>query len=367
MNWIDQIFDKKISKEAGEITDATTEFQKKVKASNWLKETMGVSEEELAKEAEAKMQNEITLRDALRKEAAYEPFQTMDVTIDHDFARDAAILSDYQLSEWLAECRARAEGVPFPENASELKAKAVKDVASDRKGCEKELIRLVGQNTLLDWQKNFKKFTDEGTPKQPEAKELYQPKLDKVNDDISKGGKVDGYALTDEQHEKTMQGVGRDEHSRTDVTEQAGETKNEALGKISEKTASLVRDPERELRIGTIVRLARTVMTKEGFLLPAGSAWEISAINGFHYTISANGQSHTISSHDTPKFDTIKKNASQEIENHSTKEQILVKIAECVSPWVVTKDSEGNDVIARVENNSNTKQSEETKKEDLQK
>lgn len=366
MNWIDELFSKKISKTA-EQTDAQQEFQKKVKASSWLRDTMEVSEEELAKEAHAKMEADIALRDSLRKEAAYVEFQTMDETIDHDFARDATILSDYQLAEWLAEYRARAEGVPFPENASELKEKAKKDVSSDRKGCEKELIKLVGQNTLLDWQKNFKKYTDEGTPKQPKESDLYQPKLDKVDDKLSEGGKVDAYALTDEQHAKTMLGVGRDEHERTDVTEQAGEKKNESLGKISEKTASLVRDPETEIKMGTIVRLARTVMTKEGFLLPAGSAWEVTACDGFHYTISANGQSHTISYHDTPKFDTVKKHASQEIENHASHDQILIKIAEIESPWqVVEKD--GQQVIARVApEQTNTKESEETKKEDLQK
>jgi len=358
MNWLDKMLNPQVSKEASQ-TDAKQEFEKKIKNSSWAGNVLGIDETELAKEAQAKMEAELAVKDEfISKQAAYDAFQTMDETVDHDFARDAAILSDYQLSEWLAEYRARAEGIPFPENASELKEKSKKDVASDRKGCEKELIKLVGQNTLLDWQKNFKKFTDEGTPKQPKEKDLYKQKLEDVNDDLSKGGKVDAYSETDEQHLKSMEGVGRDEHEREDVTKQAVPV---------QKEASLVRDPETELKVGTIVRLARTIMTKEGFLIPEGSAWEISQIDGFHYILSANGKSHTISYHDTPKFDTLRKNASQEIENHASREQILIKIAEVVSPWQVTKDENGNEVIARVTEQGTTKESEETKKEDISK
>jgi hypothetical protein len=407
--WLDELFS--LNKEAS--TNAQQEFQKKVKASGWVDGVMNIDEPTMAKEADAKMVAELKIRDEVVKEAAYEAFQTPTEVLDQDYLRDVKILSDYQLAEWLAEYRAHNKNLPYPEMASELKEEAKKDIKNDRSACEKELLKLHADNTLLDWQKSFKKFS-EWKNEQPKESDLYQPKLEKVNDDLSKGAKVDEYALTDEQHAKTTLGLGRDEHERTDVTAQPGETKNEALGKISEKTAALVRDPDTELKVGGLVRLARSVMSHEGIILPEGSAWEITAIDGFHYTISANGEKHIISSHDTPKFNKIAsqsvlaksqawdvflngknidtvfysegakvdadevkrslvdhdgydanivvKKGSQEITNHATKEQIITKLAEINSPWaVVIKD--GQEVVARVVDDQVVKESEEDKKD----
>jgi hypothetical protein len=165
--------------------------------------------------------------------------------------------------------------------------------------------------------------------------------------------------LTDEQHAKTTQGLGREADERTDVTEQAGEVKNESLGKISEKTAALVRDPDVELKVGSIIRLARSIMSHEGIILQEGTTWEIGGIDGFHYTLNANGEKHVISSHDTPKMDKL---ASQTaIVNRATKSEIIKKIAEIESPWkIVTDPQTGQECIARVESeNKNIKESSE--------
>jgi hypothetical protein len=347
--WIDSLFS--VNKEA-EQTDSKQEFQKKVKASGWLESTMNISEEGLKKEADDKITAELKIRDEVVKEAAYEAFQTDEQVIDQDYLRDVKILSDYQLAEWLAEARAKNKNLPYPEMASELKEDAKKSVKSDRSAAEKELLKLHGENTLLDWQKNFKKFS-EWKNEQPKESDLYQPKLKDVNDDLSKGGKVDAYAETDEQHAKTTLGLGREADERQDVTAQPGEI---------QKDASLVRDPDVEIKVGTLIRLARSVMTHEGVILPENSNWEILGTDGNRFIIGANGQKHAISSHDTPKFDTIKKNASQEIENQATKEEVLKKIAEVKSPWAVV-EKDGQPVIARISDEQVVKQSEEDKKD----
>src|SRR5579864_32188 len=382
--WIDQLFS--LNKEAS--TDAQQEFTKKVKASGWVDGVMGIDEPALVKEADQKIEAELAVRAEITKEAAYEPFQTTEETLKHDYRRDVSILSDFTLASMIAEMRGHAKQ-DFPENATEYFEAAKKDVKSDRKAVEKELLEGTGMSAQLDTFKAFADYKKDETPKQATEKELYKPQLKDVNDDLSKGGKVDAYAETDEQHAKTMLGVGREESERTDVTAQPGEV---------HKNAALVRDPDTELHIGTIVRLARTIMTKEGFLLPEGSSWEVTELDGYHYTISANGKSHTISGHDSPKFNKLAsqkeagsppcakcgnskykhptddghcsqyvpptseepKKASQEIENRATKEQIFIKIAEIKSPWAVV-EKDGQEVIARISDEQVSKESVEEK------
>lgn len=348
--WIDQLFS--VNKEA-EQTDAQQEFTKKIKAGGWAESVMGIDEPAMAKEANAKMEAELKVRDELTKEAAYEPFQTTEETLKHDYKRDVEILSDFTLASMIAEMRGHAKQ-DFMENATKYFEEAKKDVKSDRKAVEKELLEGTGMSAQLDWRKSFSDYKKDETPKQATEKELYNPKLKDVNDDLSKGGKVDAYAETDEQHAKTMLGVGREADERQDVTAQPGEV---------HKDASLVRDPDTEIKVGTIFRLARSIMTHEGTILAEGTNWEVLGSDGNHYVIGANGQKHTISSHDSPKFDTIKKNASQEIENRATKAEVLSKVAEISSPWKVITDEKGNEVVARISDEQVVKQSEEEKKD----
>lgn len=381
MNWIKEMFENKgVNKEASQ-TDATQEFNKKVKASGWVDGVMGIDEPAMAKEAEAKMEAEIAVKaeaeacyecqgtgiedlqgatnctkchgtgkKASLKTAAYEAFQTTEEVLKQDYSRDVEILSDFTLASMIAEVRGHAKQ-DFPENATEYFEKAKKDVKSDRKAVEKELLNATGMSAQLDWRKSFSDYKKDETPKQATEKELYNPKLDKVDDKLSEGAKVGDYAETDKQHIDSMQGVGREEKERTEVTQQAGEV---------HKDAALVRDPETELKVGTIIRLARSIMSHEGQILAEGTNWEITNIDGYHYRLSANGQTHVISSHDTPKFNKI---ASQEIENQASREQVLEKIAEIKSPWAVV-EKDGKEVIALVvPENKNTKESEEDKKD----
>jgi hypothetical protein len=347
--WIDLLFS--INKEA-EQTDAQQEFQKKAKKSAWVEGVMGINEQTLAKEVDAKIEAELKVRDEITKEAAYEAFQTTEEVLKQDYSRDVRILSDYALAEMIAEIRGH-NNQDFMENASEYKEKAKKDIKSDRKAVEKELLDNVGLSAQVDWKKSFEKYTKDGKPTEPKENKLYEPKLEKVDDQLSEGGKEKEYSQTDEEHAKTMLGIGREEKERVDVIAQPGEV---------HKDASLVRDPDTELRVGGLIRLARSVMTHEGIILAEGTNWEILSSDGNHYIIGANGQKHVISSHDSPKFDTIQKNASQEITNHATKEQVIAKIAEIKSPWCVV-EKDGQEVIARIEDSKNTKESEEEKKD----
>jgi hypothetical protein len=63
----------------------------------------------------------------------------------------------------------------------------------------------------------------------------------------------------------------------------------------------------------------------------------------------------------------MRKQASKEIKSQVSKADVIKKVAEVQSPWQVIKDAEGNEVIARVEQPKNEKESEEDKKDELQK
>jgi hypothetical protein len=425
--WLDNMLNPKISKEASQ-TDAKQEFDKKIAKSEWLGDVMELDEIKLRAEAEQKLQAELAVRDEhLKKQAAYEAFETCEETLKRDYARDVAILSDYALAEMIAEVRGH-NNQDFMENASEYKEKAKKDIKSDRKAVEKELLENVGLSAQVDWQKAFEKYQKEEKPKEPKEKSLYEPKLEKVDDKLSEGGKEKDYSQTDKEHIESMQGVGREEDKRTEVTEQAGEVKKDASlekkarapffedfsaeaqerilnntreyfvaqglkdieldeevsnflnvhndgdsliailnGRIRQleasfKTAALVRDPDVELKVGTLITLARSVMAKDGTILPEGSKWQIKSIDGFHYNITDDKNTYVISSHDTPKMDKLA--AQEEIKNQATPEQVLeiIKKAEISSPWKVVVDPETNkEVIARIDSAGTTKESTEDK------
>lgn len=348
--WLDELFS--LNKEASQ-TDATQEFTKKIKSSGWVNGIMGISEEGLKKEEEAKIQNDLAIRAELQKTAGYDAFETTEETLKHDMKRDVEILSDFTLASMVAEMRGHKKQ-DFMENATKYFEEAKKDVAKDRKAVEKELLDGTGLSAQLDTFKAFADYKKDEKPAEPKEADLYIPKLKDVNDDLSKGGKVDAYAETDEQHAKTMQGVGREADERIDVTQQAGEV---------HKDASLVRDPDVEIKVGTLFRLARSIMTHEGVILAEGTNWEVLGTDGNRFIIGANGQKHAISTHDSPKFDTIKKNASQEeIVNHATKAQIIEKLAEIKSPWAIV-EKDGQEVIARISDESVVKESEEDNKD----
>src|SRR5579863_5492597 len=111
VKWIDDLFS--LNKEAAQ-TDAQQEFTKKVKNSAWVDGVMGIDEPAMAKEAEQKMEAEI----AVRKEAAYEAFQTDEEVLKQDMKRDVSILSDFTLASMIAEMRGHKKQ-DFMENATE--------------------------------------------------------------------------------------------------------------------------------------------------------------------------------------------------------------------------------------------------------
>lgn len=308
MNWINDLLGRKeISKEA-ELTDAAQEFQKKVKASDWLRGSMSIDLEQVEKEYNANLEAEAK---ALGKTAAYDSFETQDETLKKDLTRDVKILSDYCLSEMLMEIRGH-KAQNLPENYVELKEKSKADVKASREKCEKELLDSIAINAQTDWQSAFAKYTKEAKPEEAKDKDLFQPKLETINEKEWSEGKKDDKDFIISDKEKTTQagaGNGREEDERTDVTKQPGELqeKKASLGKKSKikKDAFLIRDPDVELCIGAKIQLARSVMTKEGRILPTFSEWELTNIDGDHFIITAMGINHTICRFDTPKFDRI--------------------------------------------------------------
>lgn len=107
---------------------------------------------------------------------------------------------------------------------------------------------------------------------------------------------------------------------------------------------------------------------KSVYIHPKGEKWQI---------LDAEGKIR--GTYDTQEearaaWEKIEKGASQEITSHATKEEVIQKVAELQkkaevpSPWAVTKDEQGNEVIARVAPEAtNTKESEEEKKDEIQK
>jgi hypothetical protein len=297
MEWLNKFLNNKIEIEA-EQTDAQTEFDKKVKASTWLQESMKIDADQVDKEYNANLEAEAK---ALGKTAAYSSFDTVEDTLKKDYEKSVKILSDYALAEWLMNIRGE-KAQNLPEMAVELKEKAKRDVASSREKCEKEVLEHVGMSAQLDWQKSFDKYTKEAKPEEPKEKDIFsgaKPETGKQNWE-GKEAKDKDFVISDK--EKTTQagaGNGREAEERQDVTKQPGEPQDK---KASLKVdAFLVRDPD-ELKIGNKITLARSVMSKEGTILSAGGDYEITATEGERFIITANGKSYTICRFDTPKM-----------------------------------------------------------------
>jgi len=68
------------------------------------------------------------------------------------------------------------------------------------------------------------------------------------------------------------------------------------------KKASLVRDPDVELNVGTKFTLVRSVMAKDGIIYRAGTEGEIVAIEGDHIHIKAGDKTFIINKFDSPKM-----------------------------------------------------------------
>jgi len=71
------------------------------------------------------------------------------------------------------------------------------------------------------------------------------------------------------------------------------------------KDAFLIRDPDIELQIGNKVILARSVMSKEGNILPQGTELEITGMEGERFIVANKEGKWTICRFDSPKFDKV--------------------------------------------------------------
>jgi len=278
MSWINDLLGKKeISKEA-ELTDATQEFQKKVKASEWLQGSMAIDLAQVEKEYNANLEAEAK---ALGKTAAYTSFETQDETLKKDLARDLHILSDYALSEILMDLRGTKEQ-NLPEMYVSLKEKAKADVKSSRAKCEQEVLDSMTVNAQLDWKKSFEKYTKEAKPEEPKEADLFQPKLDKIDEKEWATGKKDDKDFIISDKEKTTQagaGNGREQDERQDVTKQASIN----------------------FKVGDKIKLPKSIYTKTGKLLPTHSEWNINKIEEGTLVISSMDINHNINTSDLIK------------------------------------------------------------------
>lgn len=253
-NWITDMFggmDKK-----AELTNQEQEFERKVEANDWIKDTMNLPEEPVIKEAAyfqdlneeaqqrvidnvaahlgtsnfeeiddyinvrndsssiaAMLRNDFShfesddfkySPDASKKTAAYEVGDTCEDTIDKDYKLALSGMSDYNLAEMLADLKCSADLLATLD-FNEEKEKIMKSIGSNRKSVEKKILDILGKHTLVDWKEAFKNFEDVDHVEPSEA-DLY----DKMPN--GKWRKKITYAPTsDKEKIEQMEGVGGEE------------------------------------------------------------------------------------------------------------------------------------------------------------
>src|SRR6185295_5858584 len=220
--WLDNMLGNKISKEAMESqgTDAKDHFERKVAAHAWIKEVSDLDPAQVEAEYKTKLAEEAKL---LGKTAALDDIiadgVTPEETVNRDYKRDVASLSDYVLAELLAEARAH-EKQEMSEMFWELKEKAKSEVASSREKAEKALLDLIPDNAQLDWQKAFKEYKKNETPAEPKEKDLFKSDVPEKAHDFQHPAE-EKFKLPKDA-EKAIPGNGREADERKDVTAEAG-------------------------------------------------------------------------------------------------------------------------------------------------
>lgn len=187
MNWILDIFNGGMKKQA-ELANQETEFERKVEANDWIKETMNTPEDE----------PEIVV------EAAYEAGDTSADTIKKDYKLALSGMSDYNLAEMLADLKCSADLLATLD-FNEEKEKILKTVKSNRSSVESKILSLLGEHTSVDWKEAFKKFEDVDHVEPSEA-DLY--------DKLPSGKwrkKTKFEPVSDKEKVKQMEGVGKEE------------------------------------------------------------------------------------------------------------------------------------------------------------
>jgi len=426
--WLDNMLGNKISKEAMESqgTDKQDHFERKVAAHAWIKEVSELDPVAIEAEYKSKLQEEAM---RLGKTAALDDViadgVTPEETVNRDYKRDVSSLSDYALAELLAEARGH-KAQNTNEMYYELKEKAKAEVASSREKAEKALLELIPDNAQLDWQKAFKEYTKDATPAEPKEKDLYKSEVPEKAHDFQHPSE-DKFKLPKDA-EKALPGNGREADERKDVTAEAGVLQKDIVEGTSKEAAlapapaapetkvaeqpmdenvireafkQMVEGGGEEIMLDLVMqympvedmksllddfsdegefspgeehyehagipmavskKLHTHVITKKAMGCPvcgkAGKEMKTSALE--NVACDSCGITYAKAELKTPeikaqasKAETIKKVAE------------LQKIAEVPSSWAVTTDEQGNEVIARVEQPTNTKESEEDKANEL--
>lgn len=214
MNWIFKMIKKATQLKAEE----NAEEQDKQVQNDMFKDVMDIDEEKLKQEAEVQ-QAGMEEAHGFEKEAAYNLNDTEAETVKLDYKLEISGLSDYNLAEMLAESETH-DRQSTTVNFNEEKEKQLKAVKSDRSAAETKVFNLVKDHTLDDWKKAFKNISD------------YEHKVateEELRGDGAKKGDwrtndKDFKAVSDDDKEKDMEGVGGEEEK--------GQVGKEAAGKM---------------------------------------------------------------------------------------------------------------------------------------
>jgi len=269
MNWIADLFSNKPIEKEAEVINQQTEWDRKIKANDWIKNTLSIDEDQVTKEAELQQKAAEEVRGVdvvgisrdemvkelwdlmantsqdpqeidnylvqlkemsdpelkqeyktyvlmasqkvkVEKKAAYVVGDTQAETIEKDYELCVGGISNYHLAETLAEHILSPKGLATdPKEFSEEKAKQLKAVESDRKAAEKKLLDLIGEHTAVDWKKKFEEFK-KAEVKHADGKELYAPEFEVGKQNWEKKEDWDK-APSDKERIEGMHGVGGEE------------------------------------------------------------------------------------------------------------------------------------------------------------
>lgn len=237
--WLDGMLNPQIKKDAtlspqGE--NREDHFERKVQANPWVNEILELDPVAVEAEYIAKLKQEAMI---LGKTAALDDVIADGVTpeevINQDFRRSVVSLSDYALAEIVAGIRGNKE-----QNTSETfydkKETAKKNVASNRKKVEEEVLEAIGESSQLDWQKAFKEYTKDATPAEAKEKDLFKSEVPEAPHNFDKPSE-DKFKLPKDA-DKALPGNGREADERKEVTQEAGVLKKDIVEGTS-KEASL--------------------------------------------------------------------------------------------------------------------------------
>ncbi len=424
--WLDNMLGNKISKEAMESqgTDAKDHFDRKVAAHAWIKEVSDLDPVAVEAEYREKLKQEaMTLGKTAALDDVIADGVTPEETVNRDYKRDVASLSDYALAELLAEARGH-KAQNTNEMYYELKEKAKAEVASSREKAEKALLEMIPDNAQLDWQKAFKEYTKDATPAEPKEKDLYKSDVPEKAHDFQHPTE-EKFKLPKDP-EKAIPGNGREADERKDVTAEAGVLQkdivegtskeaslktaaggyqdtlpagNQPAGDINEEAIreafkQAVEGGGEEIMIDLLMRYMPVEEMKSilddfsdtGEFSPdaehyehAGVPMAVAKLKSYRQAsmcpvCGKNGKDLNNGATEHMACQTCGLTYANEIKSQASKAAVIKKVAELQktaevnSPWAVTTDENGQEVIARVDATpTNTKESEEDKTVDIQK